>query len=214
MKHEWMRQKTVDIDQYLPKFLPKSDQFKSTDAADSKEHETIRIDLQDVLDQFYVKSATWGLERWEELVGITTDEKVDTDARRQAILAKLQNPESVTLEFMTNLINRYIADRQGFIITHYDEYRIEILYHGGQVTDYAQLRKDINTYIPAHIGYKLITYTIGQLFFHGAGTVQCYRKNIIGMSVNYSVNVDDTTMHIAGRIIHNYKQMFISGGGQ
>lgn len=59
--HNWMRQSIVDILQYLPAFLAHSQQFKAANDADSKEHDAIRIDLQDVLDQFYVKSATWGL---------------------------------------------------------------------------------------------------------------------------------------------------------
>ena len=70
--HNWMRQSIVDILQYLPAFLAHSQQFKAANDADSKEHDAIRIDLQDVLDQFYVKSATWGLERWEDLCGIST----------------------------------------------------------------------------------------------------------------------------------------------
>ena len=54
MTHEWMRQDAVDILQYLPAFLSRSPDFKSTNDADSKEHDTIRIAIQDVLDQCYV----------------------------------------------------------------------------------------------------------------------------------------------------------------
>ena len=142
MTHEWMRQDAVDISQYLPAFLSRSPHFKSTNDADSKEHDTIRIAIQDVLDQCYVASATWGLERWEELVGITTDTTLDINIRRQNVLSKLQNPESVTKVFLTNLVNRYIADKAGFIMSYPPEYRIEILYHGGQVLDYEKLRNN------------------------------------------------------------------------
>lgn len=81
--HNWMRQSAVDILQYLPTFLAHSQQFQAANDADSKEHDTIRIDLQDVLDQFYVKSATWGLERWEELCGITTDKNAQRQCASQ-----------------------------------------------------------------------------------------------------------------------------------
>ena len=212
MTHEWMRQKMVDILAYLPKFLQKSPLFKGTNDADNREHETIRLDLQDLLNQFFIKSATWGLERWEDLVGIKTDTTKSLESRRDAVIAKLQNPESVTETFLTNLINRYIADKAGYIISYPAEYRIEILYHGGQVLDYEGLQKAIRIYIPAHLGYKLVTITNGSLEVHGAGTVQCYRKNLVDMSVKYSINVDDSPRYIAGAVVHNYKLIKISGG--
>lgn len=202
----------VDILAYLPKFLQKSPLFKGTNDADNREHETIRLDLQDLLNQFFIKSATWGLERWEDLVGIKTDTTKSLESRRDAVIAKLQNPESVTETFLTNLINRYIADKAGYIISYPAEYRIEILYHGGQVLDYEGLQKAIRIYIPAHLGYKLVTITNGSLEVHGAGTVQCYRKNLVDMSVKYSINVDDSPRYIAGAVVHNYKLIKISGG--
>lgn len=211
MTHEWMRQKMVDILAYLPKFLQKSPLFKGTNDADNREHETIRLDLQDLLNQFFIKSATWGLERWEELCGITTDKTLSDSVRRSTIIAKLQNPGSVTEVFLTNLINGYIADQQGYIISYPREYRIEVLYHGGQITDYEKLRTAISRYIPAHIGYKLVTITKADLEYHGAGTVQCYRKNLVDMSVKYSINVDDSPRYIAGAVVHNYKLIKISG---
>ena len=214
MTHEWMRQKMVDILAYLPKFLQKSPLFKGTNDADNREHETIRLDLQDLLNQFFIKSATWGLERWEDLVGIKTDTTKSLESRRDAVIAKLQNPESVTETFLTNLINRYIADKAGYIISYPAEYRIEILYHGGQVLDYEGLQKAIRIYIPAHLGYKLVTITNGSLEVHGAGTVQCYRKNLVDMSVKYSINVDDSPRYITGAVVHNYKLIKISGGNR
>lgn len=211
MTHEWMRQKMVDILAYLPKFLQKSPLFKGTNDADNREHETIRLDLQDLLNQFFIKSATWGLERWEDLVGIKTDTTKSLESRRDAVIAKLQNPESVTETFLTNLINRYIADKAGYIISYPSEYRIEVLYHGGQVLDYENLRKSINTYIPAHIGYKLVTITNGSLEVYAAGTVQCAIENVIDMSTEYELTIDDSTLHNAGAVIHNYKYLSISG---
>lgn len=212
MTHEWMRQKMVDILAYLPKFLQKSPLFKGTNDADNREHETIRLDLQDLLNQFFIKSATWGLERWEDLVGIKTDTTKSLESRRDAVIAKLQNPESVTETFLTNLINRYIVDKAGYIISYPSEYRIEVLYHGGQVLDYEKLRQSINTYIPAHIGYKLVTITNGSLEVYAAGTVQCAIENVIDMSTEYELTIYNSTLHNAGAVIHNYKYLSISGG--
>lgn len=208
----FIRKGPVDISKYLPAFMSKSEEYKSCLDAESEEHDNIRIDLKNVMDQFYVKSATWGLDRWEELCGISTDKTLSDNVRRSTIIAKLQNPGSVTEAFMTNLINEFIADQLGYIISYPFEYRIEVLYHGGQITDYERLRTAISTYIPAHIGYKLVTITKADLEYHGAGTVQCYRKNIVDMSVKYNISVDDSPRYVAGAVVHNYKLIKISGG--
>lgn len=212
MTHAWMRQAAVDILRYLPEFLAKSPRFKAANDADSKEHDTIRLDLQDLLDQFYVASATYGLEEWEEMVGITTDTSLSYEARRANVLAKLRKTESVTEAFLTELINRYIADQQGYILSYPAEYRIEILYHGGQVMDYGKLRGAINTYIPAHIGYKLVTITQANLEFHGAGIVRAYKKELVDMKTGYSLEANGTTLYAAGFVSHQYKLLSITGG--
>ena len=113
---------------------------------------------------------------------------------------------------MTKLVNQYISDAQGVVLSSPSEYRIEILYHGGTILDYSKLRDAINLYIPAHIGYKFITHTVDTLCVHGAGTVQSYQKTTIDMTTNSHQQVDDTNLHIAGAVVHNYKLIKISGG--
>ena len=149
---------------------------------------------------------------WERVLGIPTNPLESTEMRRKTIRLKLRQPGSVTDEFMTKLVNQYISDAQGVVLSFPSEYRIEILYHGGTVLDYSKLRDAINLYIPAHIGYKLMTITKADLEYHGGGTVQCYRKNLVDMSVKYSINVDDSPRYIAGAVVHNYKLIKISGG--
>lgn len=151
--HNWMRQSIVDILQYLPAFLAHSQQFKATNDADSKEHDTIRIDLQDVLDQFYVNTATWGLDRWEELVVLPTDKDKDIVQRRVAVLNKLQPVPSVTEKLLKEIVNTYIANRSGSVKSIPEDYAVEIGYDGGQVTDFHALVDAVRTYIPAHLGF-------------------------------------------------------------
>ena len=204
----------IDITRYLPPFLKKDPNFRAVCDSCSWEHENIRKAILDALDQFFVERATWGLEMWERVLGIPTNPLESTEMRRKTIRLKLRQPGSVTDEFMTKLVNQYISDAQGVVLSFPSEYRIEILYHGGTILDYSKLRDAINLYIPAHIGYKLVTITKADLEYHGGGTVQCYRKNLVDMSVKYSINVDDSPRYIAGAVVHNYKLIKISGGGQ
>lgn len=202
----------IDITRYLPPFLKKDPNFRVVCDSCSWEHENIRNAILDALNQFFVERATWGLEMWERVLGIPTNPLESTEMRRKTILLKLRQPGSVTDAFMTKLVNQYISDSQGVVLSFPGEYRIEILYNGGTILDYRKLRDAIELYIPAHIGYKLITRTLGNIFFHGAGTVQFYKKTIIDMTTNSHQQVDDMIVREAGRVEHNYKYILLSGG--
>lgn len=207
----FIRDDKVNLSKYLPAFLTKDPEFAAKLAAESAAHEEVRQNLDDILKQFFVTTATWGLDDWEDFLGITTDTNKTADARRQAIIQKINGNNVVTLEFLTRLVNMYVADGQAFIIDHPETYNIDILYHGGQVLDYKALETAVHTYIPAHLGFKLITYTTGTLIHHGAGTAQTYTKTAIDMINGYAINVKDMAQYTAGAVVHHYKKTSIGG---
>ena len=80
---EFIRWKEVDILTYLPLFIAKDLEFKAMSDADSREHERIRLLLIELLKQDNIQSATYALDKWEEFVGITT--KNDINSLQQSI---------------------------------------------------------------------------------------------------------------------------------
>ena len=156
-----MRNDRVDILRYLPHFLSKDERFRATNDADSAEHDSIRADLQDLLDQLYVVTATWGLDKWEELVDIVPQDGADIAARRAAVLLKLRNPPSVTVAFLEKLINQYIADKSGTVTDHPETYTTDFDIPLLDKESMAGVTRDVRIYIPAHIGaiYKAHTLT-------------------------------------------------------
>lgn len=59
--------------------------------------------LEDVIDQFFVDTATWGLRLWEQQVGIQTDTSLSQAARRSAIKQKLVASGNTTAEMVRGL---------------------------------------------------------------------------------------------------------------
>lgn len=150
-----MRNDKVDILKYLPPFLGKDKSFKAANNADSTEHDAIRADLQDLLDQLYAVTATWGIEKWERLVDITPQDDADIESRRAAVLMKLRKPPSVTVAFLQSLINRHITDKSGLVEADSEHYAVDFTIPLGKVPDSNALFTDIDTYIPAHLGRKV-----------------------------------------------------------
>lgn len=146
----FIRSRQVDISLYLPVSLTKSDEYKAGLDAESGEHERMRIALLDIEKQFNVKTVDWGINLWEDLYAINQDRSISNlIKRRDVVIAKMGPPSVVNEPFMDRLVNAYVADKKAEIVSHIDEYRIEILYRGGTILDYDNLRKSIREYLPA-----------------------------------------------------------------
>ena len=211
----FIRSRQVDISLYLPVSLTKSDEYKAGLDAESGEHERMRIALLDIEKQFNVKTVDWGINLWEDLYAINQDRSISNlIKRRDVVIAKMGPPSVVNEPFMDRLVNAYVADtdKKAEIVSHIDEYRIEILYRGGTILDYDNLRKSIREYLPAHLGYKLVTFTSGDLYFHAAGSVQNYKKITVDMDSSVHFEAKDTMIHYAGQVVHNYRKLSVSGG--
>lgn len=115
------------------------------------EFDNVRDVIDDILNQFFVATATWGLDSWEKFLGITDTSKT-IDARRQAIIQKINGSQTATLDFMTRLVNRYIDDKSGIVVDHPETYSIEIDIPLIDKEHLKEIIQDVNTYIPAHIG--------------------------------------------------------------
>lgn len=209
---KFLRVNPVNLARYLPAFLYKDPHFTAVQKALQEEHENQRLALIDIAKQFFVATATWGLDDWEKFLGIGTDKSMTEKFRRERIINKINANDTVTAVFLTDLLNQYLYDGSGTVNDIPNKYLVEFLYHGGQVRDYAGLRKSVRMWLPAHLGYKLITITRGELQYHGAGVVQSYFKESIDMASTSHQEVKDSEIHYAGVVIHNYKLIPISGG--
>lgn len=116
------------------------------------EIDAIRDKIKDILEQFYVDTATWGLDLWEKELNIQ-DTIGDYSERRNRIKLYLAKPVSVTPRFLTDLINGYSEKKSAKIIEHNPEYWFEIVLNGNQKLDLDSLSDAIETYKPAHLGY-------------------------------------------------------------
>lgn len=156
-----LRNDKVDISRYLPKFLAKDKVMLHALTACSTQHEKQRLILDDLSNQFFVQTATWGLAEWEELVDIAPQDGADIESRRAAVLLRLKKPPSVTVTFLENLINQYIADKSGTVTDHPETYTADFNIPLLDKESMAGVTRDVRIYIPAHIGavYKAHTLT-------------------------------------------------------
>lgn len=149
---QFLRNTPVDLGRYLPAFLFRDTSFSDTLSTLSHEHELQRLTLADAAKQAFVQTATWGLDDWEEFVGLEHAQVDTVQTRRNKILMKLAGTESVTVSSLEVLINQYIDDKSGTVTDHPETYSADFNIPLVDKASLLGIAKDVRTYIPAHIG--------------------------------------------------------------
>ena len=113
--------------------------------------------LDDVMQQFFVKTATWGLALWEQQVGITTDSSLSIEDRRSAVLQKLVASGNTTAEMIRDLA-KSITGYEARVIVN-DDYSISLEFVG-EKTEFAdinveEVRSIVEQIKPAHLRFVI-----------------------------------------------------------
>lgn len=92
---------------YVPQYLLTAKEFKSAIESDGAEFEKLRQNIDSTLEQFFVTTATWGLDKWEEFLGLEVYTGKPAEHRRSRIISKMRGIGTVTVEMMKNVAEAY-----------------------------------------------------------------------------------------------------------
>ena len=197
-KEKWLRQNTVDIFKYLPYFLQKDERFKSMNDSDSIEHEMVRNYIVDIFKQSFIDTATWGLDKWEELLAININENLDYQTRRANIISRLNGTQTMNLAFLMRLVNVFVADKTGLVIDKPEDYSLDILIPDGKVISFKDLETNLKIFVPAHIGWKYLAYVNLNSDIYVGSVMTSYFYTEIPADTSYNIAVDDTKCETIG----------------
>lgn len=149
---DFIRKNKIAIEKYLPEFISKDETLKAIMELDDKEHENIRAVLKEILDQFFIDTATWGIDIWEKILDIQSLSNENILYRRKQILNRLRGRKTSTVDIMTKIVNTYGA---GYIVEHNDRYYFNIFVSCNDETAKKKLKEDILMFKPAHLGVNV-----------------------------------------------------------
>ena len=171
----YLRNQTPNLARYLPQFLQEDEHFKATLAACSTEHEKYRLLIDEITNQFYVETATWGLSDWERILDLKPDAGDSYEQRRNRILLYLQGRQISTVDFLERLSSRYVSGGSAHIVERNEQNIFNVCIDG----DLSKLRVDrkglhegLDIYKPAHLAYGIIAIPSRQMFLNRCGPVQ------------------------------------------
>lgn len=171
----YLRNQPVDIARYLPAFLQSDKRFQSLLQACSTEHEKYRLFLDELSNQFYVETATWGLSDWERILALKPAPSDSYEQRRNRILLYLQSRQTSTVEFLSRLSSRYVYGGSAKIVERNEQNAFYVRIDGdmkGLRVDRHGMHEGLDLYKPAHLAYSIVVFPERRIFLNRAGPVQ------------------------------------------
>ncbi|MCM3040723.1 YmfQ family protein [Paenibacillus motobuensis] len=92
---------------YLPGYYESSRVMQSDMDAKGTELDEFYKALDETLDQFFVRTATWGLDRWEQELGLTTELAKPLEQRRALVESKLRGAGQFSGRLVKNVAEAY-----------------------------------------------------------------------------------------------------------
>jgi hypothetical protein len=145
----------------LPKYYEESRIAGNILDREAKELADLDAAIKDVLDQYFIDTATWGLAKWEAVCGIPTDETKPLDQRRSVIKSKLRGIGTVTVEMIKNVAEAYLNGEVD-VTNNYANYEVIVTFIGkrGIPANLNDIQTALRDIIPAHLG---VTFTFTYL---------------------------------------------------
>jgi len=146
----------------MPQYYLTSIVMRTIWDAQGREIDQLYQALDEVLKQFFVSTATWGLELWEQFLGLPIDKTKPEQFRRERITAKLRGYGTITKEVIKNVASAF-ANGEVEVIEYPSEYKFVVKFVGvkGIPPNMSDLTKTIEEIKPAHLNYEYqYTYNV------------------------------------------------------
>lgn len=165
-----------DLMQYLPPFYVGIQEMVQIQDDAAEELGLLNQDMDEILKQYFVGTATWGLDLWERELGISTDPTQPYERRREIVLAKLRGAGTTTKAMIKSVATAFSGG--DVEVNEYPvEHRFEVQFIGvlGIPPNMVGLMQAIEEIKPAHLAYSFkYTYTwwsdLEDLTWQQAGT--------------------------------------------
>lgn len=144
-----------DVIDYVPRWY---EQFPEViEILDARAEEFIKLntEIKDVLDQFFVNRATWGLDAWEKVFGITHSEPRSYEERRSVIKSHMRGAGTTTLTMIKSVAESYDGgevevenDPENYVVT------ITFIGTRGVPSNLSDTERALREIIPAHLAIE------------------------------------------------------------
>ncbi len=145
----------------VPPFVAEMLEMAQLFRAEQPELDRIKTDLTELLNQFYIKTATYSLDRWEDEFGLEKNNNLTTMQRRARVLAKLNSNTPATVKNLENMVLQIMSANVVTIVERPAEYHFDVYVNTDYLVETFDIADEaVHLARPAHLSYKFINRLI------------------------------------------------------
>lgn len=149
------------LNKSVPPFVAQMREMAELFLAEQPELDRMEKELTELLKQFYIKSATYSLDQWEDEFGIERTSSLTLMQRRARVLAKLNSNPPATVKMLENLVFQILSANAVTIIEHPEEYHFDVYVNSDYLIETFEIADEaVRLARPAHLSYKFINRLI------------------------------------------------------
>lgn len=137
---------------YLPSLYERSRVMQSILQAEGVEMDALRQAIGETLDQFFARTATWGLDRWEAELALTPASDQPDSERRDRIVSRIRGAGTCTISVVKAVAEAY--DQGAVEVTEQPAlYQVTVTFVDttGVPPNIDDLKVAVEAVIPAHL---------------------------------------------------------------
>lgn len=149
------------LNKSVPPFVAQMREMAELFLAEQPEFDRLEKELTELLKQFYIKSATYSLDQWEDEFGIERNSSLTLMQRRARVLAKLNSNPPATVKMLENLVFQILSANAVTIVEHPSEYHFDVYVNSDYLIETFEIADEaVRLARPAHLSYKFINRLI------------------------------------------------------
>lgn len=149
------------LNKSVPPFVAQMREMAELFIAEQPELDRMERELTELLKQFYIKSATYSLDQWEDEFGIERNSSLTLMQRRARVLAKLNSNPPATVKMLENLVFQILSANAVTIVEHPSEYHFDVYVNSDYLIETFEIADEaVRLARPAHLSYKFINRLI------------------------------------------------------
>jgi uncharacterized protein YmfQ (DUF2313 family) len=141
----------------LPQFVREMKEMSELLKVDQSEINRLLCSIEDMIRQFYISSATYSIDDWEQEFSIEKNSTLTRNQRRAQLLGKLNTRTPATVKMLENLVLKTLGADKVEIREIPQEYRFEIYVQSGYLVENMDIAAAaVYKARPAHLGYAFV----------------------------------------------------------
>lgn len=145
----------------VPPFVAQMKEIAQLFIAEQPELDRMEADLAELLRQFYIKTATYSLDMWEDEFCLERNTSLTLMQRRARVLAKLNSNPPATVKMLENLVLQTLSANAVTIVEYPSEYSFTVYVNSDDLIEtFAIADEAVRLARPAHLSYKFVNRLI------------------------------------------------------